>query len=202
MRRRWAIRRQLCEVRPVYEWLGESLMRDKLFADARSVLEDAVERFPADTRFARSLALVLAIQWLFNLHRAGAVVRGRDKDLQVARAFADRYSRRMRPIRRSSSSGWNFSRRNHDDGLVQGYTQGMKTAVSIPDEVFEKAERLARRGGRSRSDVFSSALREYVARHAPDEVTDVMDRVCAAAGEESDGFIATAARRVLERTKW
>ena len=78
----------------------------------------------------------------------------------------------------------------------------MKTAVSIPDEVFEKVERLARRGRRSRSEVFSAALREYVARHAPDEVTEAMDRVCAAVNDEPDGFVTTAAHRVLERTEW
>ena len=78
----------------------------------------------------------------------------------------------------------------------------MKTAVSIPDEVFEKVERLAQRGRRSRSDVFSAALREYVARHAPDEVTEAMDRVCAAVNGGRDGFVDAAARRVLERTEW
>ena len=78
----------------------------------------------------------------------------------------------------------------------------MKTAVSIPDEVFEKVERLARHARRSRSAVFSAALREYVARHAPDEVTEAMDRVCAAVNDERDGFVAAATRRVLERTKW
>ena len=77
----------------------------------------------------------------------------------------------------------------------------MKTAVSIPDEVFEKAERLARRGRRSRSEVYSRALREYVARHAPDAVTDAIDRVCAMI-DQRDEFVATAARRVLERTEW
>ncbi|MBA3235452.1 MAG: hypothetical protein H0T59_05590, partial [Chloroflexi bacterium] len=55
----------------------------------------------------------------------------------------------------------------------------MKTAVSVPDDVFDRAEALARRERRSRSDVYSSALREYVARHAPDEVTDELDRVIA-----------------------
>ncbi len=55
----------------------------------------------------------------------------------------------------------------------------MKTTVSTPDDVFDRVERLARRGRRSRSDVYSSALREYVARHAPEEVTDAMNRVCA-----------------------
>jgi metal-responsive CopG/Arc/MetJ family transcriptional regulator len=78
----------------------------------------------------------------------------------------------------------------------------MKTAVSIPDEVFEKVERLARRAGRSRSDVFSAALREYVARHAPDEVTEAMDRVCGQLGAQGDAFVDFAGRRVLEKTEW
>ena len=85
---------------------------------------------------------------------------------------------------------------------LAGYTKGMKTAVSIPDDVFEKAERLARRVRRSRSAVFSAALREYVARHAPEEVTEAMDRVCGAIDGERDGFHRLAARRVLERTEW
>jgi metal-responsive CopG/Arc/MetJ family transcriptional regulator len=78
----------------------------------------------------------------------------------------------------------------------------MKTAVSIPDDVFKKVERLARREGRSRSEVFSAALAEYVARHAPDEVTDAMNRVCAEVGEQHDGFVTAAGRRVLERSEW
>ena len=86
--------------------------------------------------------------------------------------------------------------------LWTGYTLGMKTAVSIPDEVFEKVERLARRAGRSRSEVFSAALAEYVARHAPDEVTEAMDRVMADVGDEVDAFVSAAGRQVLEHTEW
>ena len=79
----------------------------------------------------------------------------------------------------------------------------MKTAVSIPDEVFEKVERLARRAKKSRSEVFSAALREYVARHAPDEVTDAINEVCDRIGaEDDDAFVRTAARRVLENVEW
>jgi metal-responsive CopG/Arc/MetJ family transcriptional regulator len=78
----------------------------------------------------------------------------------------------------------------------------MKTAVSIPDDVFEKAERLARRAGRSRSDVYAAALREYVARHAPDEVTEAMNRVCDEVDAQVDDFVRTAGRRALERTEW
>ena len=87
-------------------------------------------------------------------------------------------------------------------GSGAGYTPGMKTAVSIPDDVFEKAERLARRMKKSRSELFSRALAEYVARHAPDHVTDTMNQVCAEVGVEPDPFGSAAARRTLERIEW
>jgi metal-responsive CopG/Arc/MetJ family transcriptional regulator len=78
----------------------------------------------------------------------------------------------------------------------------MKTAVSIPDDVFEDAERLARRTKKSRSRLISEALREYLARHASEEVTDAMNRVCAQLGNQRDGFVSTASRRILERSEW
>jgi metal-responsive CopG/Arc/MetJ family transcriptional regulator len=78
----------------------------------------------------------------------------------------------------------------------------MKTAVSIPDDVFEEAEALARRAKRSRSEVYARALAEYVARHAPDRVTEAMDRVLAEVDEPRDKFRERAARRTLERTEW
>ena len=78
----------------------------------------------------------------------------------------------------------------------------MRTAVSIPDEVFEAAEGLARRTKKSRSQLFSDAVKEYVARHAPEAVTDAMDRVCAELGNSKDEFVAAAAHRVLERSEW
>jgi len=78
----------------------------------------------------------------------------------------------------------------------------MKTAVSIPDDVFENAERLARRMRKSRSQLFSNALEEYIARHAPDHVTEAMDEVCAEIGVEPDPFVSAASRRILERSDW
>jgi predicted transcriptional regulator len=77
----------------------------------------------------------------------------------------------------------------------------MKTAISIPDDVFEDAERLARRLGHSRSQLYSRAIREFVARHEPDRVTAAMDAIVE--GEPmGDGFTTRAGRRVLERTEW
>ena len=80
----------------------------------------------------------------------------------------------------------------------------MKTAVSVPDDVFARAEALAKRSGRSRSEVYSAALREYVARHAPDDVTEALDRVArdVGEGEQEIAFGEAAARRVLETSAW
>jgi metal-responsive CopG/Arc/MetJ family transcriptional regulator len=77
----------------------------------------------------------------------------------------------------------------------------MKTAVSVPDDVFERVERLARRAGRSRSEVYSAALREYVARHAPDEVTDALNAVVEAAGDP-DPFVLVAGEQILQSDEW
>lgn len=82
----------------------------------------------------------------------------------------------------------------------------MKTAVSLPDPLFRAAEQHARRARKSRSQLYAEALAEYLARHAPDEVTEAMNRVVdqvdATPGAVPDGFAAAAARRVLERSEW
>jgi hypothetical protein len=86
--------------------------------------------------------------------------------------------------------------------FLAGYTPSMKTAVSVPDDVFEEAERLAAELRTSRSQLYSRALREYVARHAPDRLTDAMNRVVDEVGSEVDEFSRRAARLVLERVEW
>ena len=78
----------------------------------------------------------------------------------------------------------------------------MKTAVSLPDDVFEEAERLARRLKKSRSELYREALAEYVARHAPEVVTESLDRVAGELDTRPDAFASAAARRTLERSEW
>jgi predicted transcriptional regulator len=68
--------------------------------------------------------------------------------------------------------------------------------------VFEEAEQLARRTKRSRSQVYSRALAEYLARHTPDRVTAAMDRALEEIGEPTDPFVRAASRRVLKRSDW
>ena len=78
----------------------------------------------------------------------------------------------------------------------------MKTAISVPNDVFEEAERLVRQTKRSRSELYTLALTEYLARHAPDRITEAMDRVVSEVGEEVDEFVAEASRRILSRVEW
>ena len=78
----------------------------------------------------------------------------------------------------------------------------MKTAVSLPDRLFRVAEQHARRANKSRSQLYAEALAEYLARHAPDEVTEAMNRVADQLDPAPDAFAVAAARRVLERSEW
>lgn len=86
--------------------------------------------------------------------------------------------------------------------MIGGYTFGMKTAVSIPNDVFENAERLARRTRKSRSRLFSDALREYVARRSPEKVTAEMNQALDKIADKQNPFVASASRRRLEQSEW
>lgn len=83
-----------------------------------------------------------------------------------------------------------------------GYTIGMKTAISIPDDLFEQADALARETNQSRSQLYSSAVREYVARYSTDSVTASLNAVCEAVGGEDSAFLAEAARQNARRVEW
>lgn len=79
----------------------------------------------------------------------------------------------------------------------------MKIAISMPDDLFRAAERQAKRAQKSRSQLYAEALAEYLARHAPDEVTNAMNQVVERLGQPGpDAFLAAAGRRAFERTEW
>lgn len=78
----------------------------------------------------------------------------------------------------------------------------MKTAISIPDKVFAEAERLSRRLKKSRSQVYTEAVTEYIARHDSEAVTEAMNRVCEVIDTRPDPAISAAAARTLEAVEW
>lgn len=53
----------------------------------------------------------------------------------------------------------------------------MKTAISIPDPIFEAAEQLVSRTGVSRSELYATAVAEYLARHRATGVRERLDAV-------------------------
>jgi metal-responsive CopG/Arc/MetJ family transcriptional regulator len=78
----------------------------------------------------------------------------------------------------------------------------MKTAISLPDELFAEAESFAAELGISRSRLYAAAVWEYLARHQPDGVTAALDRVYADQDDHSDPAVAAAAARVLADVEW
>ncbi|MDP8923146.1 MAG: ribbon-helix-helix domain-containing protein [Chloroflexota bacterium] len=78
----------------------------------------------------------------------------------------------------------------------------MGTAVSLPDDLFEQAERLAKQRNIHRGELVAEAVREYVARHDPDAVTEALNRVIDQEGADLDSPLRAAARRTFERVEW
>lgn len=77
----------------------------------------------------------------------------------------------------------------------------MKTAISLPDELFQVADALATRLGVSRSALYATALAEYVARHEESQVTAGLDRVYERERIIDDG-VQRASRRTILRQEW
>jgi metal-responsive CopG/Arc/MetJ family transcriptional regulator len=80
----------------------------------------------------------------------------------------------------------------------------MKTAISVPDELFEAADRLAARLGRSRSEIYASAVAEYLERHKFQGVTERLDAVYGVQPEASrlDPVLESLQLRSLPRDDW
>jgi len=53
----------------------------------------------------------------------------------------------------------------------------MKTAISVPEDVYREADRLADMLGLSRSELYSRAVREYLAKHRHQEVTAKLNQL-------------------------
>ncbi len=78
----------------------------------------------------------------------------------------------------------------------------MKTAISLPDELFQSADALAERLGVSRSQLFATALAEYLAKHQSQKVTDRLNSVYATETSAVDPTIRRAQRRSLAKDAW
>ena len=80
----------------------------------------------------------------------------------------------------------------------------MKTAISLPDPLFEAAEQLARELGKSRSQLYAEALREYLEKRRDEDITRRLNEIYDAEPElaELDPVLDALQLEVLRREKW
>jgi metal-responsive CopG/Arc/MetJ family transcriptional regulator len=78
----------------------------------------------------------------------------------------------------------------------------MKTAISLPDDLFASADALARKLGLSRSRLIREALAEYVAKHRHSRVTERLNAVYSTGDSALDPPLRAAAGRTLRRSEW
>ncbi|MCX7011138.1 MAG: hypothetical protein NTW86_00990 [Candidatus Sumerlaeota bacterium] len=78
----------------------------------------------------------------------------------------------------------------------------MKTAISIPDEVFQRAEDFATRRKMTRSALFTTAVQEYVDRHRSDDVTERLNQVYAHEASTLDPVLQTLQTLSLPQEDW
>ena len=78
----------------------------------------------------------------------------------------------------------------------------MKTAIPIPDELFEQAEQLAETLGTSRSELYRNALERYLNSHNPDLIQETLDRVLEGLEGTDNELASKAAESILRATEW
>lgn len=77
-----------------------------------------------------------------------------------------------------------------------------KTAVSLPDELFERAAEFAERRGLSRSRLYAMALEELLERERAGEIRESYDRAYGDADEPVERAARAAARATFRRNEW
>lgn len=73
----------------------------------------------------------------------------------------------------------------------------MKTAISIPDELFLAADRLARRLGVTRSGLYARALSDFLDRQRDSTITDRLNQVYAEDAGKLDPALDRAQKKAL-----
>jgi tetratricopeptide (TPR) repeat protein len=108
------------DIPQLYAWLAQALLRTRSLGQAQAILEEAIEKWPSDSRFTGPLASVyatfgrgrdavllletylekspgdreaarLGVEWLYQVHAAGRIVHSREEDVNLARTWAARY---------------------------------------------------------------------------------------------------------------
>lgn len=78
----------------------------------------------------------------------------------------------------------------------------MKTAISIPDKIFESAEELASKLGKSRSQLYTQAVSGLIERYQSESVTEKLDQIYGQTETRLDPLLDKMQRRSLSQDVW
>jgi metal-responsive CopG/Arc/MetJ family transcriptional regulator len=78
----------------------------------------------------------------------------------------------------------------------------MKTAISLPDSVFQQADELAQQLGLSRSELYAKALKAYLTRHSRDQILLKLNQVYGSESSEPDPVMAKMQAMSLPHEDW
>lgn len=78
----------------------------------------------------------------------------------------------------------------------------MKTAISLPDAVFEQAEALAQQLGVSRSELYTKALQAYLERYNREQILLKLNQVYGKESSELDPVMAKMQFMSLPHEDW
>ena len=78
----------------------------------------------------------------------------------------------------------------------------MKTAISLPDPVFEEAEALAKQLGVSRSELYTKALRAYLSKHNHERILSKLNQVYSDESSEADPILTKMQLLSLPSEDW
>lgn len=78
----------------------------------------------------------------------------------------------------------------------------MKTAISIPDPIFQSADSLAARLGVSRSEFYAKAIEAFIEQNKNQDVTAKLNQVFASESNSLSDEYRTLQRQSLNREEW
>lgn len=78
----------------------------------------------------------------------------------------------------------------------------MKTAISIPDPLFQAAELLAQEQGLSRSELYSIAIREYVSQHKNHKITEALNAIYSVEDNSLDSNLEGLQTQSTSKEEW
>ncbi len=89
-----------------------------------------------------------------------------------------------------------------DNWYYRGYTVFMKTAISIPDNLFKNADNYAKSHGFSRSQLYAKAIAHYLENHPADHITKQLDALYSQKSSKLNNTLSAMQFMSVKKEEW